>query len=153
MRFFKIIIFIILVLVLQTVFFARLNLFGVAPDLILVSVILFAVYANYQQTLLVAVVAGFLQDILSYQGYANTIVNVSATYLINLLKHNYIGGEQWLCFNLVLALSPLSQLIQRLPLRQTDPWLIVKVVFLGTLYNLMTALILAPIVKRLAHGE
>ena len=69
MRLILILIYVLLVVILQSVVFARLHFFGVSPDLILVSIICFAVLEKRERAIVFAAGTSFLQDILSFGIY------------------------------------------------------------------------------------
>ncbi|MFH1576555.1 MAG: rod shape-determining protein MreD [Candidatus Margulisiibacteriota bacterium] len=154
MRKLKISLYLLAALVLQTVVFARLNFFGVVPDLVLVTVIIFAVKENYQATVLFAAAAGFLQDVLSAGIYLNTIVNILVATLVSTSKQSFLGDEKLLVAGLVAIFTPLLFVFEGLVFfvfysRPFDLQHLIVSIVLGTLYNLLLALIFLPLTRML----
>jgi rod shape-determining protein MreD len=157
MRIVKIIVYLVAVLVLQTVILPRLNLFGVFPDLVLVSVILFAVLEpKAADGIVFSAVAGYLQDTLSTGGYFNLFSKTVVNATVNALRANFSGEETALAYGLVVGLVPLSLLVEELWLYSDvgafhAPLLILMRMIVAVLYNLIFIPILLPIIKRVAH--
>lgn len=146
MRFFKIPFFIIGLLCLQTVVLPKL---GLRPDLVLVSIIIFAVHYSYNRALLFTLFISLAQDLLSAGGYYNLVFKVLVFLLINLVRHNYEGEEQKLIFILVALLSPLSLIVEAI---LVFPELAIMTVVLRTVWltmlNLVSVFLLLPLVNR-----
>ncbi len=150
-------IYILVVLIFQTVIFARLNLFGVVPDLVLVSVIIFSVFNNQQRSAIFSAGAGLLQDLLSFGIYLNTILKVLISLIVNLLKENFMGNEFVFSVILVVVFTPLSRLFEVGILyffgrSQFDCYSIITNTILATVYNMLFIPILFPIIKRISHA-
>jgi len=146
MRFFKIPFFIILVLCLQTVFLPKL---GLAPDLVLVSIIIFAVHYSYNRALVFTLFVSLAQDLFSSGGYYNLVFKALVCLLINLVKHNFEGEEHKLIFILVAILSPLSFVVEAF---LVFPEFAIMTVVLRTVWltilNLLSVFLLLPLVER-----
>ena len=158
MRFLKLAAYILAVIVLQTVIFPRLSFMGVYPDLILVSVIAFAVLAERNAATLFSGSLAFLQDVFSAGIYLNTIVKVIVSNAVCSLKEEFMGNEYSLTAGLVAALTPLIILTQAGILFfffEKDlnwPYLVFSLAA-TTLYNLLMVPLLFPVVKRIASGD
>lgn len=149
-------IYILVVLIFQTVIFARLNLFGVVPDLVLVSVIIFSVFNSQQRSAVFSAGAGFLQDILCFGVYLNTIVKVVTSLFVNLLKENFMGNEFTFSVILVVVFTPLSRLFEAgvlylFGMGQFDHYTIIANTILATGYNMLFVPVLFPVIKRISH--
>jgi len=146
MRFFKIPFFIILVLCLQTVFLPKL---GLSPDLVLVSIIIFAVHYTYNRAVLFTIFIALAQDLLGSGGYFNLVFKIMVCFLINLIKHNFEGEEQKLIFILVAILSPLSLFVEAFFVFPEPAFLIIalRTIWL-TILNLLSVFFLLPLVER-----
>jgi len=161
MRFFKTVLYILAVLVLQTVVFPRLNFMGVIPDLFLVSVVAFAVLAertpatnhdgSWPVTLFSAFSA-FLQDVLSTGIYFNTILKVVIGNVVCSIKERFIGDEYFLAAGMVLIFSPLYLFLTDGVIHFHFLYFVFRVVA-TTIYNLLMVLLLFPIVKVIARGD
>ncbi|MEA3493200.1 MAG: rod shape-determining protein MreD [Candidatus Margulisiibacteriota bacterium] len=150
-------IYILVVLMFQAVIFARLNLFGVVPDLILVSVIIYSVFNSQQRSAIFSAGAGLLQDLLSFGVYFNTIVKVLVSLVVNLLKENFMGNEFVFSVVLVVVFTPLSRLFEIGILyffgrARFDCYFIITNAILATVYNMLFVPVLFPIVKRISHA-
>ncbi|KPJ67196.1 hypothetical protein AMJ44_07360 [candidate division WOR-1 bacterium DG_54_3] len=156
MRLLKLVLYALVIIVLQTVVFTRLNLFGVSPDLILVSVIGYAVLEKRQDSALFAAGSGFIQDILSYGIYLHTITRVVACSLVSTIKENFAGGELSLIAGLVAVFTPLVLIVEGGIYsifwgRALDLVHLATTIFIATVYNLFMVPILFPIIKRVSH--
>lgn len=147
----------IVIVVLQSVIFARINFFGVFPDLILVSVISFAVLQSGRNPTLFAGGAALLQDILSFGVYLNTITRVMVCALVSGMKESFAGNEYSLVAGLVVFFTPVLLLLEGgfyavFAGRQIDPLHLLFSILIATFYNLFMVPILFPIVKKLSHA-
>jgi rod shape-determining protein MreD len=157
MRLLKIGLYALLVLALQTVVFARLNLFGAAPDLILVSVIIFAILAESRSAVIYAAAVGFLQDILSHGIYINMIIKIPVAFLVSNLKEGFAGEEFTFALSAVAVLTPLTLLAEGafccfFSGRQVDILGLAMLILLSTLYNLALVPLLLPLARRAARA-
>jgi rod shape-determining protein MreD len=147
-------IYLLIILVLQTVLFTRLNLFGVSPDLVLVSIVIMAVLDKWQRALTFAAVGAFLQDVFSYGIYINVILKVLMCAVISGLKENLWGGQTSMVVLLVAACTPLVLLAEGLILIFFfgRPFLFSRLVLniiLQTAYNLVLIPVLLPVMRSL----
>lgn len=155
MRLLKIVLFILLIIILQTVVFARFNLFGAVPDLALVVVIIFAILEeNRTKATLFAGVVGLLQDVLSSGIYINTIIKVVVANLDKAMRRSFFGDDYFLSFAAVAVFTPITMLIQVsiyyfFFARQIGLGYIILTILLTTTYNLVMVPIFFPVIKRL----
>ncbi|OGB87574.1 rod shape-determining protein MreD [candidate division WOR-1 bacterium RIFCSPLOWO2_02_FULL_46_20] len=112
MRLLKILLYLLFITVLQTVVLARFNLFGFAPDLILVSVIIFAVLGGRNRATLFAAGSGFIQDILCFGVYLNVLTKVVAAAVVAIVKESFLGNEYALILSLVAVLTPGTLIVE-----------------------------------------
>jgi len=158
MRFVKLAGYIIAVLVLQTVVFARLNFLGVMPDLVLVSVIAFAVAGERVPSNLFAAGLAWLQDLLSAGYYLNTIVKLVVNNIIVAVRDNYSGDDYSLTAGLVALFTPLQLIAEALIVyfflagRFSPAYFAFKLVA-ATLYNLLLVPLVFPVVRGLCRDE
>ena len=158
MRFLKIVLSVLGILLLQTVVFPRLNFFGVMPDLVLVSAIVFAVFEERNPATLFSAGVGFLQDLFSTGGYYNTLIKVVAGNVISNIKDEFAGEEYSFAVTLVAVFTPIIFAVQGafffffLDKHFSWSYLIFKLVF-GTAYNLILLPVLFPLVKALTRGD
>jgi len=158
MRFLKLAAYILAVIILQTVIFPRLSFMGVYPDLILVSVIAFAVLAERNSATLFSGSLAFLQDISSAGIYLNTIVKVIVSNVVCSLKEEFMGNEYSLTAGLVAALTPLILITQAGILyfffEKNLSWsYLIFSMAATTVYNLLMVPLLFPVVKRMVSGD
>ena len=156
MRLLKILSYALIIIVLQTVIFARLNFFGISPDLILVSVIGYAVLEKRQNSTLFAAGSGFMQDILSCGIYIHTITRVVACSLVSTIKENFAGKELSLIAGLVAIFTPLILILEGgihsvFLGRALNIAHLATTIFVATVYNLAMVPILIPIIKRVSY--
>jgi rod shape-determining protein MreD len=158
MRPLKLILYLLLVVVVQTVVFARLNFFGVSPDLILVAVICFAVLDKGRTAVLFAGASGLIQDIMSFGLYINTITKVVIASLVTVMEESLLGDDYSMVASLVAVFTPLSLLVEAAALylfagRGLALSYFALRVVLGTLYNLILVPICLPLTRRLLHEK
>lgn len=114
MRTFRWALYVLCLLVLQTVIFPRLNLFGIYPDSLLVAVVVFAAIAQRSPALVFAGSLGFLQDILSVGYYINTIIKVVAGLIVANINQEFVGDKSRLALGLTALISPAAVLLESL---------------------------------------
>ena len=152
MRFVKIALFLLGVIVLQTVAAARLNFLGVFPDLILVSVIIFSVLEAETPAVVIAALFGFAQDLLARGIYANMLLKTLLCLAINIIKERFSGNENTLIFSLTAIVSPLFIIISGISQlaggARLDLFYFIFTLLAGTLYNLLLALLLLPLIRK-----
>lgn len=158
MRFFKILLYILVVFVLQTVVFSRINFMGVVPDLVLVSIVIFAVLEERNPATFFAASFAFIQDIFSSGIYLNTILKTIVSNVISSLKEEFIGDEYTFAAGMVAVFTPLYVLTEGLILlfvfhkEYSLPYFIFRMAA-ATIYNLVLLPVLFPIVKVITHAE
>ncbi len=152
-----IVIYALLMIILQTVVFARLNFFGISPDLILVSVISFAVLGGRSKATLFAAGSSFVQDVLSFGIYMHTITRVVVCSLVSSVKGSFAGSEYSLTAGLVVFFTPVILIIEGgfywlFSGRPIDIGQLLFTILIATFYNLFMVPIIFPIVKKLSHA-
>jgi len=158
MRLVKTVGFIIAVLVLQTVVFARLNFLGVMPDLVLVSVIAFAVLGERTPSNLFAAGLALVQDLLSAGLYLNTAIKLVAGNVAGGVKENYSGDDYSLTVSLVALFTPVQLVCEGLVIYfffagRFSPVYFAFKLFCATIYNLLLVPLVFPVVKELTRAE
>lgn len=152
MRYLKILLYLLAVLLLQTVVLPRLNFFGVIPDLFLVSAIVFAVLEERTPATLFSASAGFIQDLFSAGVYFNTIVKIMASNLVSSIKEEFMGDEYQLATVLVVLFTPAILIIEGL-LNAPAPYYFVFRMIATTLYNLLVFPLAYKVLKGILHGN
>lgn len=156
MRYIKIGLFIILLLILQGVVFSRLSFFGVGPDLILVAVVAFAVMNQDEKATWFTASSAFLQDLLAWGLYLNLILKVVYTAGINAVKKSFMGNDFVLAAGLLAFFTLITFILTGIiyPLLSGSgidyPAWIISVV-LAIIYNLIFLPLIFPILKNLSH--
>ncbi len=158
MRFIKLAGYVVAVIVLQTVVFARLNFLGVMPDLVLVSVIAFAVAGERVPSNLFAAGLAWLQDLLSAGFYLNTVIKLIVNNVIVAVKDNYSGDAYSLAAGLVALFTPLQLVVEGLVVYfflggSFSPGYFVFRLVAGTIYNLILVPPVFSVVRELAREE
>lgn len=151
------VIYALLMIALQSVVFARLSFFGVSPDLVLVSVISFAVLEKRNRATLFAAGSSFLQDILSFGIYMHTITRVVACSLVSTVKESFAGNGYSLTAGLVVFFTPLILIVEGgfyslFGGRPIDIMQLLFTILVATFYNLFMVPVIFPIVKKLSHA-
>ncbi|MFA4844457.1 MAG: rod shape-determining protein MreD [Candidatus Margulisiibacteriota bacterium] len=152
MRAFKIGLYLSAVLLLQTVILPRFNFLGVVPDLVLVTVVFYAVLLERTPATLLSALAGFLQDILACPFYLNTIIKTITGAAANTFRERFMGDEYTLIAGLVALFTPLSVLAEGLTLhfifhREFSLWYFIFRLVAETVYNLILVPLLYPLVR------
>jgi rod shape-determining protein MreD len=142
---------------MQTVVFSRLHFFGVSPDLILVSIICFAVLERRERAIVFAAGSAFLQDILSFGIYLHTMTRVVISWLANSVKESFAGNEYSLAASFVFLFTPLALVIESgfhsvFGGRPFDIGHLLFTMLVATFYNLFMVPILFPILRKIVHG-
>ncbi len=158
MRFLKLAVYVVAVIVLQTVVFARLNFLGVVPDLVLVSVVAFAVTGERVPSNLFAAGLAWLQDVLSAGFYLNTIVKLVGNNVIVALKDNYSGDEYSLAAGLLALFTPLQLIAEGLVVYfflggHFSPVYFAFRLCCATVYNLLLLPLVFPVVRELNRDD
>ena len=159
MKPFKLILFFLVIVVLQTVLFGRLNLWGASPDLMLVSVIVFAVLSlRLSAALMIGFSFGLLQDILSFGVFINVFIKVIVATAVSFLKESFLAQPAVMAFGFLLVLTPLSLLFEAGLLmvffaRQINGWQMCQTIVLTTIYNLLIFPLIYLVIEKLCHGQ
>lgn len=146
------------IIVLQTVVLARLTLFGFAPDLILVSVIIFAVLGGGNRATLFAAGSGLIQDILCFGVYLNVIMKVVVASAVSLIKDSFLGNEYALIFGLVAVFTPGTLIAEGMFYsfilgRQVFLPHLFLIIIITTILNLIVVPILLYFMRQIAREE
>ncbi len=156
MRSFRIGVYVLSILALQSVVFARLNFWGTTPDLILVSVVIFALLQDLRKTIPIAFGAAVLQDTLAFGTFINTFSKVVVSLMVNFLKEYFLSNAYFLAVGFVAFFTPISLLLEGWILsfffgKEIIIFHLLKTIFLSTLYNLIMIPVLYPIIEKLCH--
>ena len=156
MRYLKLGLFVILLLVLQIGVFSRLRVFGVAPDLILVAVVAFTVINQDEESILFAAGSALLQDLLCYGLYLNLILKVVYSAAINAIKKSFMGSDFLLAAGVLVVFNLITFILTGIifPLLGSKgidylAWLLSTLS--ASLYNLLFLPIIFAILKNLSH--
>ncbi len=158
MRFLKLLFYILVVSVLQTVVLSRLSFMGAAPDLVLVSVVAFAVLEERTPATLFSAAQGFLQDLFTSGIYLNVIIKTVVSNVIASVKEGFMGDEYGFTAGMVAVFTPVCILLEALVIsmifqKQYDPVFIVFKMAAATIYNLVLVPAVFPAVKWAAHAD
>jgi len=156
MRYLKLAIFVILLLVLQIGVFSRLIIFGVVPDLILVAVVTFTVINQDEESILFAAGSSLFQDLLSYGLYLNLILKVVYSATTNAIKKSFMGSDFLLAAGVLVIFTLITFILNGIifPLLGSKgidylAWLLSTLS--ASLYNLLFLPIIFAILKDLSH--
>jgi len=157
MRLILILTYVIFLVVLQSVVFSRLHFFGVSPDLILVSIICFAVLEKSERAVVFAAGSAFLQDVLSFGIYLHTITRVAISWIINSVRGSFAGNEYFLAAVFVFLFTPLALVVESgfhsiFGGRPFDIGHLLFTILVATFYNLFMVPVLFPILRKISCG-
>ena len=156
MRALYLFLYIMAIIVLQTVIVPSFNFFGVLPDLVLVSAITFSVLQEKSSALFFSAGLGFLQDLLTANWYWNTIVKTFASGVIVNIKEDIFGSEFSFAVWMVIIITPLMILTEWLGLvfvfhRSYSLYFLVFKIIFTTLYNLLVLPVIFRVMKALVY--
>ncbi len=158
MRVINLILFVLAVLLLQTVLFPRLPIFGAFPDLVLVCAVCATAESGSAFALALVILLAFFQDLLSAGIYLNTASKLLISAAVIKIKERFLGGSRELSLWLVLIFSPLLVLAEagvHCLLYQSSfafyPLLLRAAI--TTLYNLALTPLIFYWVKRVLHDS
>ena len=153
MNWLRLLIIFISVFIVQTVFMPYLRLFGVAPDLLLVLVAIYAIIFGRKYGVISGAIAGFLQDAFSSTVYVHTISKITVGYIIGFIKENLLGGEEAVSTVAVFIVSVLAAIIDMSFLYffigKSAPSIsyVLLTVTIYSFYNIASVPVLYPIAK------
>lgn len=136
----------------------RLNIFGVVPDLVLVTVIIYVIKADAGKATLFSALFGFLQDLLSAGAFINTILKVLAAAVIVRVKENYLGDEFSLVLSSVALLSGIYVIIETLLIwlvwqGNFSIWALLFRIIVSAAYNTLLVPLVYPVLKEISRGQ
>jgi len=85
-RLLRISLFIIIIILIQSMLFSVFNIFGAKIDLILIFVVLWAALRGPEEGLIIGFVFGLFQDFLSVNYYGNTLAKMILGFLVGVVK-------------------------------------------------------------------
>jgi rod shape-determining protein MreD len=158
MRWLKLLFYSFLILVIQTVIFPRLNLFGAVPDLVLISVVVFAILEERNRATLFSASLGLVQDLLSVGMFLNTATKVLISIIAGNSREEFAGDPSALAAGLVAIFTPAALLAEALILylfahNHFAPGSVFLRIVLTTIYNLILLPIVFPLLQMAASDE
>ena len=140
MRTFKLVIFLLALLLIQTVLLPFVTFFGAMPDLFLVAVVIYSVMAEKGTSTFFAAGAGFLQDLFSSGLYVNTLAKVLISALVGGIGDEVVGDGRSFSASMVAIITPLYLIIEGVIIYLTghhfSVFYYLLEILLTTLYNL-----------------
>ncbi|MFA6170342.1 MAG: rod shape-determining protein MreD [Candidatus Margulisiibacteriota bacterium] len=112
MRTFKLIIFLLALLLIQTVLLPFVTFFGAMPDLFLVAVVIYAVLSERGTSTIFAAGAGLLQDLFSAGFYVNTLAKVAISVLVGGIGDEVVGDARSFSASMVAIITPLYLIVE-----------------------------------------
>lgn len=152
MRVFKIGLYFSAVLLLQTVISPHFSFFGVVPDLILVTVVVYAVLLDRTPATLWSALGGFMQDVFSFPFCLNTIIKTIVGASVGAIRERFIGEEYSLVIGLVAFFTVFSVLAEGLTIhylwhRDFSPFYFFGRLIAETVYNLILVPLFYPLAR------
>ena len=157
MRIFKFAAYLLVIVFIQTVFLARLNLWGAIPDLVLTSIIIYAVLNEIESTAVFAFAAAFMQEALSIGPYIGMLTKLLSAVFINIFKDSFMDDKYLASFYFVAAFTPLTLIAEAIVLfyfygRPIFLLPLLGTVISSTVLNTLTVFILYPVINKLNNG-
>jgi rod shape-determining protein MreD len=148
MKTFLIILFLLLAVVLQTTIFSALTVWGVAPNLVLVLVLLLVILKSFKETWLAVLATGLLLDLFSGLPFGLISLSlVTSAFLVGRINKSLFSTVKfWITVSLII----LGTLFYNLLLFGLSKLLGVDLVFglthlfIETVYNLLLIIIFKP---------
>ena len=149
---------VVVAVVLQTTLFERIHPFGVAPELVLLTVIAVSLYLQAEEALLVGFTAGLLSDLLGTSLLGTWALVLTAVAFATVRLRDRIEGNVLLGGLGVLVVSAGALLLYSLlstlfDQRTLTDARVIRIIILASLYNLVLATALVPGVARLLRRE
>ena len=153
MRYLKLTLLLLAAHLIQTAVLSRYSLLGVRPDLMLVTVSLFAVNFGAEDGFASGVIAGLIQDLLGGAYFLNTATKGLLGFLIGTLKESIIGTEEAVTLTAVVAATATNFVLELVMLYFffgkpiASPFVVILTLFLLSVYNSILAFILYPLLR------
>lgn len=156
MRTFKLILFLLALLLIQTVLLPFVTFFGAMPDLFLVAVVIYTVQAEKGTSTFFAAGAGFLQDLFSAGFYVNTLSKVVISLLVGGIGDEVVGDARSFSASMVAIITPLYLIVEGLVIyfggHHFSVFYYLLEILLTTLYNLALVPVIYFLMQK-ATGE
>ncbi|MBU0630194.1 MAG: rod shape-determining protein MreD [Candidatus Margulisbacteria bacterium] len=148
--------FLLVLLLGQTVLLPFLTFFGAMPDLFLVAVIVYAVMAERGGSTFFAAGAGFLQDLFSSGLYLNTLTKVLVGLLVGGISNEVVGDVRSFAASMVAIITPLVLIGEGLVIyfwqgNHFSVFYYLLIVLLTTIYNLAFVPAIYYVLKKLVN--
>ena len=153
MRYLKLAALLLAAHLLQTVVISRYSLLGVRPDLMLVTVSLFAVNFGAEDGLVSGVIGGLIQDLLGGAYFLNTATKGLLGFLIGTLKESVIGTEEAVTLTAVVAATVTNFVLELVMLYFffgkpiASPLIVIMTLALLCIYNSIIAFLFYPLLR------
>ena len=147
-----------LALIIEATFFSSLKFFGAMPDLVLIITVSTTFFMSKETALAAAAYAGFLEDLFIGTMIGSNILALTASvYLITsfagrIIQENLITPllviflsslANYVIMGIILLLSSKGYLLN---------WSFLNSMIFGSLYNLLLAFIIYPVIYLIFHG-
>ena len=153
MRYLKLAAFLLAVYLLQIIVISRISVLGVRPNLLLVTITLFAVNLGAEEGFAAGVIGGLIIDLLGGTYFLNTATDGLLGFLIGTLKESVIGTEEAVTITAVLAATATSFVFELIMLYFflgkpiASPFVVMLTLVLLCVYNSVLAFISYPLLR------
>lgn len=153
MKIFKTIFLILFIYIIQVTIISRFSLFTVSPDILLVTITLFAVSNGAEKGFALGVIGGILQDILGGTFFINMLTKGLLGFLVGTFKESIFGTEETVALTAVLVATITDFILYALliffffnkPI--ATPASLLVMLILSCIYNCLLAPVMYPIIK------
>jgi rod shape-determining protein MreD len=153
MKILKLLLFLLIVYLLQTVVVSRFPIMGTRADLMLIVTALLAVNYGIEDGFVAGVLCGFIQDIFGGMFYIHTASKGILGFLVGTFKESVLGTEESVTLTAVLAATVTNYLLELAilffffgkPLASVPVLLLMLLI--SCIYNGILSVVLYPAVK------
>ncbi|MBI5399146.1 rod shape-determining protein MreD [Candidatus Saganbacteria bacterium] len=158
MRWLKLSLYLLGLVICQTVLLPQLIFFGVIPDVFLISIIVFTVIDHGVEPIFFAFLAGFFQDLSAVGPYFYTMSRTLVAGGAAMVRQSFLGDEQALILALVAFLTPLLLVGQIILFGiggeiSRSPVAFSFKIIAATIYNLFLAPLILFLLRRMLNEE
>jgi rod shape-determining protein MreD len=156
MKILKLVVFFFITFILQMIV-SKFTLFGVRPDLILITITLIGVNYGAEEGFIAGLIAGLAQDLLGGRYFYNTLSKALLGFLVGTFKESVLGTEEAVNLTAVVAATVTAFLIEILCLyfffgKPFASFLIlVFTLFISCILNSILAYLAFPVLKQIAR--
>ena len=153
MRYFRLIVLLSILYLIQTVIISRFAAFGVKADILLVVTTMFAVNFGAEKGFIVGFLGGIIQDLFGVSYFFHSMTRAILGFLVGTFKESIVGSEEGIAFTSVIVATVANFMIELLffffffgkPV--ASPLILLETLFVSCIYNALFVPVLYPLIK------